>query len=126
MRNWSVASKTYLLEVKDCWTPLWLESCCLNKTITARIHWTTDQIKNRWRNLKAAHKRYMAESQIATSVSDPNGRMHDLFWERQQANMICYGVENLSEAPDPTEEGSGVTGELSLDSYRLRQNISRH
>lgn len=45
--------------------------------------------------------------------------MDDLFWERQLANMACYGVvgvfeDNSSEAPDPTEEGSSVTGKLNI------------
>lgn len=91
---------------------------------------------NHWplRNVKAAHKRYMAKSQIKKCQNcfwPKRTWMDDLFWERQLANRTCYGVvgvfeDNSSEAPDPTEEGSSVTGKLNLDSYRLQQNISWH
>lgn len=58
-KHWKQNKTGCLKRVKDCWEPwlvLWMNE--------ARIHWTIDQIKKRWRSLKAAYKPYTSKPPI--------------------------------------------------------------
>lgn len=114
--NWSVADTIHLFEVlKELMTGWKTRNSNFFKLVSeemneARIHWTTDQIKNRWRSLKAAYKRYKASQNGKVVLIQTDLWM--IQWERDEwptwlAVVWMWGLM-VSESPGPIKRTSAL------------------